>query len=393
MTVARTTTGLIILAAALVADGAAATTYRITRIGTFGGTETRATDINDLGQVVGYSFLPGDVVSKAFLFDGTSMTRLDGFDPDSATLAYGVNNRGEVVGHGTDPVTFETTAILWSGGEIVDLNAELRASRSTARDINDQGMVVGQAAVGTNFSHGFIWDGPGTGQIVGTLEGRQGGANLGVNNNGLAVGHSFFFGSADQAHLVTPGDHGYRTELISAPYPALGFGDDINDHDVIAGRANRGSGLHTAVIFTPGGQEPFIDLGTLPGAQGSGAFDINNAGTIVGSSGDHPDWLSGHAFVYQDGRMHDLNELLVDPAGEWDVLLEALAINNRGDIVGYGLTSDGEISAFVLQVPEPSTTVLLGLGMLFGAFCRSRSRQTLDCVAKTAKLWRIRLRE
>jgi len=344
-------TGLLILAMALTAKGAVVGTYTITRIGSFGGTDTRATDINDHGEVVGCSSLPGDLTGKAFVYDGMTMRPLDGLAQHASTFAYAINNNGEVVGHGIDGTTHDMTALLWSGGRITDLGADLGASRSTARDINDHRMVVGQAAVGTLFSNGFIWDHPGGGQIVGTLEGRQGGANLAVNNNGWAVGHSFFYGTPDQAHLVTPADGGYRSELISAPSPAIGFADDINDHDVIVGRANRGTGFHTAVIFTPGDDELFVDLGTLPGARSSAAFGINDAGIIVGSSGDHPDWLSGHAFVFADGRMHDLNDLFIDRLGEWNVLIEATAINENGDIVGYGLTSDGNISAFVLYVP------------------------------------------
>ena len=349
---------LLIVAVGLIANGASAGTYTITRIGSFGGTDTRATDINNHGQVVGYSNLPGDLFGKAFVWDGGTMTPLDGLAQHASTSAYGINDNGEVVGHGIDGTTYETTALLWSGGRVTDLGADLRASRSTAWDINDRGMVVGQAAVGTTFCKGFIWDGPGRGQIVGTLAGRVGGANLAVNNAGLAVGHSFFYLTPDQAHLVTPGPDGYRSELISAPYPAVGFADDINGRNVIVGRANRGAGPHLAVLFTPGGEEPFIDLGVLPGARDSGASGVNEAGVIVGSSGDNPDWPTGHAFVYADGRMQDLNDLFVDPRHEWDVLIEAQAINDGGDIVGYGWTSDGNISAFLLRELEQATIAM-----------------------------------
>jgi len=86
------------------------------------------------------------------------------------------------------------------------------------------------------------------------------------------------------------------------------------------------------------------------------AADINDAGLIVGSSGDHPQWTSSHAFLYRDREMFDLNDLIEDPDNEWDVLLEAYAINDKNEIVGYGLTADGQISAFVL-VPEEEPAV------------------------------------
>ena len=71
-----------------------------------------------------------------------------------------------------------------------------------------------------------------------------------------------------------------------------------------------------------------IDLGTLPGFQSSGAIGMNNNGQIVGYS----QTASGavHAFLYTDGEMKDLNEL-IDPSlalSLWD----AEAINDNGQI-------------------------------------------------------------
>ena len=99
----------------------------------------------------------------------------------------------------------------------------------------------------------------------------------------------------------------------------------------------------------------------LPDADSSVAADVNEAGLIVGSSGDHPLWTSSHAFLYEDGRMVDLNDLIIDPENEWHELLEAYAINNHGEIVGYGVTADDHISAFVL-VPyeEPKIPFIRG---------------------------------
>ena len=342
----------VILSLALFARTVTPATYEITRIGSFGGADTRATDINDHAHVVGYSFLPGETVSKAFVFDGMTMKPLDGLNPESTTFAYAINNHGDIVGHNVDQTTYHMTALLWTQSEIIDIGADLRADHSTARDINDHGMVVGQAAIGATFSNGFIWDGPGSGQIVGTLEGRHGGANYAVNDNGLVVGYSFFYGSPGQAHLVTSVDGHYESNMIGAPFPGTGLACAINSQDMIVGLGNDTFGPHQAVIFTPGQQEPYIGLGTLPRAASSEAFDVNDAGVIVGTSGDHPDWLSGHAIVITNRRIYDLNDLFIDRLDEWDVLIAAFAINNSGRIAGYGLTSDGDISAFLLTATD-----------------------------------------
>jgi probable HAF family extracellular repeat protein len=343
-----------VLAIVGIANGAVAASYHIMRIGSLGGTETRAMDINDAGHVVGTSYLDGDLVTRGFVFDihqDSSPRRLDGIDADSETEANAINNAGDIVGQNLKAAPFETTAILWGATGMTDIGADLRAIGGNALDINDAGVVVGMAALDSQFSDGFIWEGAGRGLFVGTLEGRNGGANRSVNNDGIVVGNSFFLYSPDQAHMVTRTEEGYVSTLISAPYPGIGVAGSINNKGVIVGFANLKFGPHTAVIFTPGEEDIYIDLGPLPHAESSEASDVNDDGVIVGSSGDHPEWTETHAFVFENGQMHDLNDLVVDLAEEWAVLIHANAVNNAGVIVGYGRTLDGNISAFVL-IPD-----------------------------------------
>ena len=54
-----------------------------------------------------------------------------------------------------------------------------------------------------------------------------------------------------------------------------------------------------------------------------------------------------HAFLYREGRMQDLNDLI--PSGSGWVLEEARAINDRGQIVGFG-TFQGRTRAFLLDL-------------------------------------------
>jgi probable HAF family extracellular repeat protein len=97
------------------------------------------------------------------------------------------------------------------------------------------------------------------------------------------------------------------------------------------------------------------DLGTLGGSLGS-ANGINDEGDIVGMA-----TLAGgqeHAFLYSNGAMRDLNDL-IEPHPGW-VLEEAHAINNRGQIVGEG-TFGGQTRAFLLT-PLYTLTVANGTG-------------------------------
>ena len=73
--------------------------------------------------------------------------------------------------------------------------------------------------------------------------------------------------------------------------------------------------------------------------------------------------------------MTDLNSL-ISPSSGWTLEL-ASAINDKGQIVGYGEDASGLCRAFLLTpVPEPSTFVLLATaaGGLFGCVWRRRKR-------------------
>lgn len=61
--------------------------------------------------------------------------------------------------------------------------------------------------------------------------------------------------------------------------------------------------------------------------------------------------------------MSDLNSL-IDSACGWE-LRAATAINDVGQIVGFGINPAGQTVAFLLTpIPEPSILVLLGMGAI-----------------------------
>ncbi|MGD0988150.1 MAG: hypothetical protein ABR874_10085 [Candidatus Sulfotelmatobacter sp.] len=73
-------------------------------------------------------------------------------------------------------------------------------------------------------------------------------------------------------------------------------------------------------------------LGTLGGSF-SIARDLNNQGEVVGGSLTEGD-ANFHGFIFRNNRLYDLNEFL-DPEAGWE-LLQALGINNHGEIVAIG---------------------------------------------------------
>jgi probable HAF family extracellular repeat protein len=93
------------------------------------------------------------------------------------------------------------------------------------------------------------------------------------------------------------------------------------------------------------------DLGTLAGDFNSAALGINDKGQAVGVSNDNSG--GARAFLWQNDRMTDLNELVVGDS-PFHQLLFAAGIDSRGEIVGFGLTNSFEVHAF-LATPAGTT--------------------------------------
>ena len=82
-----------------------------------------------------------------------------------------------------------------------------------------------------------------------------------------------------------------------------------------------------------------IDLGTAAGQPLSTGYGINSRGQVVGDSNDNG-WL------WEDGSIVDLNTLV--PTNSNVHVGKAIAINDRGEIVAWGLPSDGSNHVVVL---------------------------------------------
>ncbi|HEY3973265.1 MAG TPA: hypothetical protein VGM18_09695 [Candidatus Sulfotelmatobacter sp.] len=116
----------------------------------------------------------------------------------------------------------------------------------------------------------------------------------------------------------------------------------LNDHGQCAGVSlNPGSGRIEAFRQEQGKRTM---LGTLGGSF-SIARGINNRGDVVGGSltdGDE----NFHGFICHNQKLYDLNQFL-EPGAGWEVI-QALAINSRGEIVGIG-SQEGEDRVVLLR--------------------------------------------
>jgi probable HAF family extracellular repeat protein len=126
-------------------------------LGTFGGAQSTAYGINNLGQVVGGAYTSGSR-EHAFLYRAGVMTdlgTLGGYE----SRAYGINAAGQVVGFAAT-VGGGDHAFLYSGGIMTDLNNVIDTnsgwSLEVATAINDGGQIVGVGTYPTNQLRAFL---------------------------------------------------------------------------------------------------------------------------------------------------------------------------------------------------------------------------------------------
>jgi probable HAF family extracellular repeat protein len=260
---------------------------------------------------------------------GAEVTGL-GFDPVA------INESGQVAG------TLNGRAVLWTPNEgMLDLGT-LGGVSSRAYAINARGHVAGSSTTATGATHAFLWT-PGTGmEDLGTLPGGALSIARGINDFTEVVGQSTR-PRLDPLGILPPLTRAFRWRL------GLGMDDlgaldglnssiayDINNAGQVVGRAysvDREIAPPTdpeffsrAFLWAPG--QGMQDIGALSGGS-SVAHAINAGGTIVGRS-----WVSRPtSFVYHAFRW-------TAATGMQD--LDAFALSNDSS-VAYGINDAGQI--------------------------------------------------
>jgi len=339
------------------ATAAISPAYRVTHLETLGGRNSLGIGINASGQVTGYSTPSGDAVSRAFLYDGmmTDLGTLGG----SSSYGAGINDSGQVAGWSetTGGAAFQYHAFLWTpttpngaSGALKDLGT-LGGTYSVGTAINASAQVSGSAyTTGDDALHAFLYDG--TMNDLGTLGGPHSNGQ-GINDSGQVTGTS-----------QTTGD---------AVYHAFLYDGTMHDLGTLGGTESGGTGINdsgqvTGFSFTTGNtaRHAFLydgtmhDLGTLGGTESRGT-GINAGGQVIGYSYTTGD-AAYHAFLYTSGSgIVDLNSL-IDPLSGWELSV-ASAVNDAGQIAGYGIIGRQTHAFLLTPVPEPASLALLAFGV------------------------------
>lgn len=137
-------------------------------LGGFGGTQAASVNgLNENGEVVGGSYLPGDVQIHPFLWDGKKLIDLTAppFGGPGPGEASWINEAGEVVGTASLPTACPggkgdiTHAFLWREGAITDLGSFSATPNSEAVFINSKSQVVGMSfSCDTFTASAFLWE-------------------------------------------------------------------------------------------------------------------------------------------------------------------------------------------------------------------------------------------
>ena len=173
----------------------------MTDLGTFGGSTAlieggvAPAAINNRGWVVGSSATAltnyyGKTIEHAFLWrDGTmtDLSRSAGKQRESRATA--INERGEIIGITSKDLSQCHHAFLWRNGTMTDLGTLAGADGcySEPYDINDRGYVVGQASTMEEVGHAFAWH-DGVMTDLGTLPGGGESRAVAINERNQIVG-------------------------------------------------------------------------------------------------------------------------------------------------------------------------------------------------------------
>ena len=353
----RAFASIVAVSVCLLAAVTAAQTYTITDLGVLSGdNESSGFWINDLGDVVGCSdtqttfgypctgVVPGQ---RAFYWvRGKGMKQLVTLPGGTVSGAIGINNAGTVVGYsnlkGHDPSDF--FAVKWSPtGAITNLGTLSGGTSSAAFQVNSAGEISGDSFLASGVVNAARWTDNKI-KNIGKLQGAIFSAGLAINDNGYIVGESVFsYGPPIVSHgFLWNGS--VMKDLGTLPGGKTSMANAINSNGVAVGQSD---GLQTAsrwraVQWNAAGK--IRDLGLLKGGTYSVAFGVNNYDVVVGYGNIATN--APHAMIWTPARgMQDLNSLIPQKSG-W-TLINANAINNVGQITGYG-SRNGHNHGFVL---------------------------------------------
>jgi probable HAF family extracellular repeat protein len=307
--------------AAATAWGARETRWTVVDLNPPGAELSVATGVNNRGEVAGWfteSCPVHGFCERPFVWDNGLRTLPTPPEVPHAR-ARGINDAGTVVGHTT---LLGLQAVAWKDGQYTPLGFEGEAIR-----INRRGDIACTARVGGFQRACLLRDG--VLHEFGTFGGTTSHA-MELNDRGQVTGtaavangdwRAFVWENGTMSNLGTLGG-------------AYSLAYSINDRGVVVGYSSNAAGQTSAFEWSGG------TMNAIPGAPAGGvAFGINDRGVVVGRMG-------GKSYMLDDGVLTILDDL-PEIRAKGFTELQPIDINERGWIVGWGMTEAG-MRGFVL---------------------------------------------
>jgi probable HAF family extracellular repeat protein len=370
--------------------------YRLIDLGTFGGANSGlfgvSVQLNNRGQAIAQleTTIPDPFCTECFIVHGGVrevsgvITDLGALPGTNSSVPVWISGTGLIAGLSqnglVDPLFDfpEFRAVLWNGDHSITNLGTFGGTGSAAYSVNSRGEVVGVAAntieenpdfasfITVDFpsatqARAFRWQN-GAMQDLGTLGGNDASATT-VNERGQIVGVSYTNTTPNNTTGV-PTMHPFLWEngvmrdlgslggtlAMPGSFTFLGGTRVLNDIGEMAGTSMLPGDEVLHAFFWSNGS--ITDLGTLGGST-SEALAINNRSQVVGRARLSDTPVIRHPFVWENGHMTDLG--MVAPCMNGT----AFGINNQERIVGVlsGCTDDpGDIgfeTAFYVETGQP----------------------------------------
>jgi hypothetical protein len=283
-------------------------------LGTLSGLNSIAQSINPRREIVGYAFNEDFSVERPLFWASPSSApvELPGLPPGLAGEVYDINPSGQIVGQFFNADFSVNPAVFWPNSKAAPIYLRVLSNQlftSVATSINASGNILGDACDQAEFEcHAVFW----------------------ANSTSTPVA------------LASPGGEFIYSFVVF-------YSHGINGAGNMVGYAYTPGFAAVRAVLWASSSSPAVVLSTVSEFTNTVAAGISDNGQIVGY-GFNDDFSRSRAYIWPSATSQAIDLTTFFPAGSnWDLdSTYAIAVNNRGEIVGGGSFKDGTEHNFVL---------------------------------------------